>query len=62
METGLTQVQNYRMHIKEQDKNKTISIKHNNWQLKEKTHMQGPHQSPIYFAWISLINSIILEL
>ena len=30
METGLTQVQNYRMHIKEQDKNKTISIKHNN--------------------------------
>ena len=33
------------MHIKEQDKDQTIFIKHNNQQLEEKTHMWGPHQS-----------------
>ena len=50
------------MHIKEQDKDQTILIKYNNWQSEEKTHMWGSHQSPIYLAWISLTNSIILEL
>ena len=30
METRLTQVQNYRMHIKKQNKDQTIFIKYNN--------------------------------
>ena len=50
------------MHIKYQDKNQVIFIKHVSWQSEEKTHMYDPHQSPIYLTWISLTNSIILEL
>ena len=30
--------------------------------LKEMLWMLGPHQSPIYFAWINPTNFIILEL
>ena len=54
MKIGLAQVENHHMHIKEQGKDQTILIKHNNWQLEEKTHMWGPHQSLIYLAWIRL--------
>ena len=52
----------HHMHIKNQDKNQAIFIKHGGWQKEEKTHMWGPHQNPIDFAWINLTNSIILEL
>ena len=38
------------MHVKEQDYDQATFIKYNNRQSKEKTHMQGPYQSPIYLA------------
>ena len=50
------------MHIKEQDKEQTIFIEHNNRQAEEKNSYVGPYQSPIDFAWINHTNSIVLEL
>ena len=34
----------------------------NNQSIIRKSHMLGPHQSPIYIAWINLMNPIISEL
>ena len=50
------------MHIKEQDKDQAIFIKYSSWQSEEKTHIYGPHQNPIDFAWINPTNSFVLEL
>ena len=33
-----------------------------NQSMKKISLMLGPHQSPIYFAWINPTNSIVLEL
>ena len=44
------------MHIKEQDKDKAIFIKHNNLQSKEKTHMWAPTKAQfILYEFISQI-------
>ena len=55
------QVQNNRMHVLEWNK----SIMYDNQSINQsmrKSHMLGPHQSPIYLAWIGLTNFIILKL
>ena len=49
------------MHIKKQDKDQEIFIKYSSWQSEE-IICKAPTKSPIYLAWISITNSIILEL
>ena len=52
------QIQNNRMHVIEWGK----PIKHSNQSINEKIIYVGSHQNPIYLVWISLTNSIVLEL
>ena len=52
------QIQNNRMHVIEWGK----PIKHSNQSISEKITYVGSYQNPIYLAWISLTNSIVLEL
>ena len=59
-----TQLRNNFEHVIEQNKidhawqlNQT-----NNQSIIRKSHMLGPHQNPIYIAWINLTNPIISEL
>ena len=49
------------MHIKEQDKDKTIFIKYNSWQSEE-IICRTPTKPQFIFAWINFTNSIAFEI